>query len=211
MIVPILARPELLEQMLASIDYPIHTLIVVDNGGAWPGPFDKHPMVENGYLLRMPSNLGVAPSWNLGIKATPFAPWWMIANFDITFPAGSLAQFDRSDAAKSLVLSGGMPPWCCFTIGEAVIDRVGLFDEKFTPAYFEDQDMEVRCRHAGIPIVQSAIPVDHANSSTLKAGYAERNAETFTPNAEYFNAKMAAEDRSAGQWSLQRRRALSWD
>ncbi|NDH85260.1 MAG: DUF3097 family protein, partial [Acidimicrobiia bacterium] len=29
----------------------------------------------------------------LGIKATPMAPWWLIANFDVTWPAGSLQQF----------------------------------------------------------------------------------------------------------------------
>ena len=32
MIVPVLNRPDLLERLLASIDYPVADLLVIDNG-----------------------------------------------------------------------------------------------------------------------------------------------------------------------------------
>lgn len=211
LIVPILTRPELLAEMLDSIDHHIETLVVIDNGDAWPGPFDPRPGIDNAHLLRMPSNLGVPASWNLGIKATPFAPWWLIANFDITWPSGALARFADEARTDAVVLSAGAPPWCAFTIGEQVIDTVGLFDEAIHPAYFEDVEMEWRCRQAGIDVVHSSIVVQHENSSTLRAGYQERNSETYTVNMAYYRDKVERDDRSEGRWSLKRRRHLSWD
>lgn len=211
MIVPILARAELLDRMLDSVDYPVHTLVVIDNGHCLPGDFPHRDWAENAYVLRMPSNLGVATSWNLGIKATPHAPWWLIANFDVTWPRNSLAQFDSKDAPEVLRLADASPPWSAFTIGEDVVAQVGLFDEYIHPAYGEDNDYERRCEAAGVPVVHSGIPVDHLNSSTLDAGYRAANDRTFVANMQYHAAKAFRGDLSEGRWSLKRRREQSWD
>ena len=211
MIVPILTRPDLLDRMLDSVDYPVEVLIVIDNGHALPGNFAHRDWAQDAYLLRMPSNLGVATSWNLGIKATPHAPWWLIVNFDVTWPAGSLAQFDTEDAPEVLRLADASPPWSAFSIGEDVVAQVGLFDEYIHPAYGEDNDYERRCEAAGVPVVQSGIPVDHLNSSTLDAGYRAANERTFVANMQYHAAKAFRGDLSEGRWSLKRRREQSWD
>ena len=211
MIVPILTRPELLDRMLDSVDYEVETLIVIDNGHCLPGDFAPRPWAQNAYLLRMPSNLGVATSWNLGIKATPFAPWWLVANFDVTWPAGSLEQFDTEDAPEVIRLAHATPPWCAFSIGEDVVRRVGLFDEYLHPAYFEDNDYERRCEAAGMPVIQSGIPVTHHNSASLDGPYRAANDRTFVANAQYHAAKQYRGDLSEGHWSLKRRRAQSWD
>jgi GT2 family glycosyltransferase len=211
MVVPILTAPELLDQMLDSVDYPVETLVVIDNGHCLPGDFAHREWARAAYLLRMPSNLGVATSWNLGIKATPFAPWWLIANFDVTWPAGSLAKFDTEDASRVLRLSAAAPPWSAFSIGEEVVKTVGLFDEALHPGYFEDTDYQRRCEAAGAPVLQSAIPVDHRNSSTLSAGYREANDRTFGANLRYYRAKEFRGDLTEGGWSLKRRREQSWD
>jgi len=211
MVVPILTAPHLLDQMLDSVDHEVGTLVVIDNGHCLDGDFMQRDWAHSGYLVRSPSNLGVATSWNVGIKMTPFAPWWLIANFDVTWPAGSLAQFDTDDAPRVLRLSGARPPWCAFTVGEDVVKAVGLFDESFHPGYFEDSDYQARCEAAGAPVLQSSIPVDHLNSSTLSAGYSDANARTFMANAEYHTAKRLRGDLSEGAWSLTRRREQSWD
>lgn len=211
MIVPILTRPDLLDRMLDSVDYPVHTLVVIDNGHCLPGNFAHRDWASSAYLLRMPSNLGVATSWNLGIKATPHAPWWLIANFDLTWPRNSLAQFDTEDAPEMLRLADTSPPWSAFSIGEDVVRQVGLFDEYLHPAYFEDTDYERRCEAAGVPVVQSGIPVDHLNSSTLDAGYRAANERTYVANMQYHAAKHFRGDLSEGRWSLKRRREQSWD
>lgn len=212
MVVPVLTRPELLYRMLASVDAKVDHLIVIDNGGCVDDLecYDNE-QIQRVSVIHMPANLGVAGSWNLGIKAAPFASWWLVCNFDITWPAGSLARFVSEARVGALVLSGGAPPWCAFAIGEEVVERVGLFDESLHPAYFEDDDMVRRCYEAGLPIVRSGIPVQHENSSTLAAGYQARNSVTFGANAAYYGGKVARDDFSEGRWSLSRRRDLSWD
>lgn len=213
MVVPILTRPELLYRMVGSIDTLVQHLVVIDNGNCvnHGSLLKSTDNAEHVSLIRMPSNLGVAASWNLGIKATPMSPYWLIANFDVVWPAGSLAQFARDDAPHSLVLSGGSPTWCAFTLGEEVVREVGLFDESFHPAYYEDTEYEWRCRMRGAPVVCTDIPMHHDNSSTLKAGYMDRNARTYDINGAYYADKVQREDLTDGRWSLTRRRELTWD
>jgi len=211
MVVPVLARPDLLSRMIDSVDFPVGHLIVIDNGGCVDTDRLRSEQIERVSVVRMPANLGVAGSWNLGIKSAPFAPWWLIVNFDVVWPAGSLERFAIESDPSALVLSYGSPPWCAFALGERVVHEVGLFDEALHPAYFEDNDLERRCEAAGVPVRRSTIPVRHDNSSTLAAGYAVRNSETFSANAEYYGRKLARGDISEGRWSLHRRRELSWD
>ena len=204
MIVPILTGPKILYTMLDSIDYPVTKLIIIDNGdclntdSGWPV---EH--VQSTKVIKMPSNLGVAGSWNLGIKSAPFAPWWLIVNFDVTWPAGSLKMFAEQGSADEIVLSQCAQPWSAFAIGENVVKRVGLFDEGYHPAYFEDNDYARRCADE---IVRPApIPVRHENSSTLAAAdFGEKNNRTYMSNLDYFQG-------GGGGWTLDRRRANSWD
>ena len=213
LIVPVLTRADLLYRMVASIDFPVQHLIIIDNGrvinptqlGDWS------PEVERLSLLPMPANMGVAGSWNLGIKVTPFAPWWLIANFDTTWPPGALSSWCANDRHKTLSLSAGSPPWCAFSVGEEVVKHVGLFDEGLHPAYFEDNDYQRRVEHAGFEVVNTGIAVHHENSSTLKSGYHAENNRTFTDNQRYYQRKESMQDYTAGQWSLATRRRNSWD
>ena len=208
LIVPVLTRYELLERMLNSIDYPVGHLVVINNGTDPYWPICQQAREVS--VIDMPANLGVAGSWNLGIKATPFAPYWLIANFDVTWPADSLARFAEESSRDALLLSGGAPPWCAFTVGDNVVQQVGLFDERLHPAYFEDNDYERRCTAAGVTVDHSDISVTHRNSSTLEDGYASLNGRTFPDNAEFYGRKVAAGELSYG-WDLERRRRLTWD
>jgi GT2 family glycosyltransferase len=214
LIVPVLARYELLYSMLRSVDEQVGVLVVVDNGGQ----ISRQTITElnrehiaRRYVLRMPSNLGVPSSWNLGIKATPFAPWWMVANFDVMFPAGALTRFAELSSPDALVVSGEAAEWCMFTIGENVVQQVGLFDEGIHPAYWEDMDYQRRCAAHSVPITRSGIKVNHANSSTLATSYGAHNATTFGPNQQRANDRAYRGDLTSGEWSLATRRALSWD
>lgn len=212
MIVPVLAAPSLLYRMVGSIDHDVEHLVVIDNGRCVDPslvPWQRH--VQRFSLLPMPANLGVAGSWNLGIKVTPFAPWWLICNFDVVWPADSLRRFEMSAMRGTLCLSAGSPPWCAFSLGEEVVQAVGLFDEGLHPAYFEDNDYERRCRHSGVPIAHTDVPVHHDNSSTLAAGYRDKNTQTFQANAEYYQRKQSREDYTEGRWNLSTRRRNSWD
>lgn len=213
MIVPVLANPAKLYTMLRSMDLRPDRLIVIDNGDVL-NPVtvrdSAHGMKVT--LLTPGANLGVAGSWNLGIKCAPFAPWWLICNFDIVWPMGAMARMATAARRDALVLSAAAPPWACFSIGDQVVSKVGLFDEGIHPAYFEDDDMTRRVTHAGFPIIQSGVYVEHDNSSTIKVPeYQAANNRTFPANHQYYSRKVASGDMSAGEWSLKTRRELSWD
>jgi GT2 family glycosyltransferase len=215
LVVPILTGPDLLYRLAASIDYPVSRLLVVDNGmcvdaASLRVAATRH--VGSITVLPIPNNLGVAGSWNLGIKATALAPWWLVANFDVVFPEGSLQRFAETDSDGCLLLSGASPVWSTFKVTASVVERVGLFDEKIHPAYFEDDDYQTRCRYYGVPVMQTDIPVEHDNSSTLRLGdYQTVNGFTFHDNRRYMQRKHSMEDYSDGGYSLMRRRKLSWD
>lgn len=212
MIVPVLTRHDLLDRMIMSINFPIRDLIIVDNGAR---SYDYLPVwnqwINKIWHLKMPSNMGVASSWNLGIKSTPMSEYWLVSNFDVEWGGDSLKMFSELAKNDNLVLSNGSPQWCAFTIGWKVIDKVGLFDEALHPAYFEDNDMERRVDRAGFKIVNSFIPIAHDNSSTLKSGFHSLNDFTFQSNAKYYEEKKNLSNFSSGEWSIRRRRQNSWD
>lgn len=211
LIVPILNRADLLDRLLDSIDYPIADLLIIENARI----LQRDPRCEYAeriHVLRMPSNLGVPASWNLGIKALPFAPWWLIVNSDAYFPPDSLQRFMVEADRDALTLSMAAPPWACFAVGDNVVAKVGLFDEGIHPAYFEDDDMQRRCTYHGFPTVYSTIPVGHDNSSTIgESRYAAANGRTFLANRVYYAEKTNRGDFTEGHWSLTTRRDLSWD
>lgn len=210
--VPVLNRPDLLERLLSSLHYEIGDLVVIDNGDVVKS-LPHIDGVHRSHLLKMPTNLGVPASWNLIIKATPFAPWWMIVNSDAYFPRGSLNRLQVAARRDALVLSAAAPPWACFMLGDQVVSKVGLFDEGIFPAYFEDDDYMRRCTYWGVPIVQTGVPVEHTNSSTIHSDqrYMARNTETFQSNRDYYMAKAHRGDFADGRWDLATRRRLSWD
>lgn len=210
--VPVLNHPAKLYRLLYSIDVPVHRVLVIDNGDVVNHVTAKGACRSRVDIITPGANLGVAGSWNLVVKANPFAPWWLIVNNDAWFPEGALEQFALAARTDALVLSGGAPPWCAFALGEHVVSTVGLFDEGLFPAYFEDDDYTRRCTYHGIPVVNSGIGVNHENSSTIaEPRYAQANNRTFGANAAYYRAKTAAGDFTPGQWSLDTRRALAWD
>jgi GT2 family glycosyltransferase len=211
LIVPVLNRYDLLDRMLASIDYPVYELLIVDNGGELDGIRDNENLI-NVNILNMPSNLGVAASWNLGIKLLPHHDRWFFASNDMVYLPGALESLSEA-GRDEITLSDMFPFWHTFSVGEEVVRRVGLFDEALYPAYFEDNDYQRRAVQKNVHIRSVSIPTQHENSSTIGAdrGLREKNAVSFQNNAIYYNNKMAKNDYGQGAWSLDRRRRNAWD
>ena len=212
-IIPVLNRYDLLERCLDSLDFPVDKIIIIDNGGKIEEDclvMPRHSRHGKTYTLDMPSNLGVATSWNLGIKMTPFASGWILMNSDAWFMPNKLEQFWEQCYPNEIHLTGS-PEWACAWIGSEVVKDVGLFCEAFHPAYFEDNDYERRAVRLGVNIRKSQDIIVHDNSSTLLSdvAYQGKNAATFNSNHELFKLRNARLD--AGQWDLQRRLDLSWD
>ena len=98
-----------------------------------------------------------------------------------------------------------------FVLGEGAVLKAGLFDERFHPIYFEDNDYERRLEKAGVKAKFIYAALKHDNSSTLASGFHSQNDLTFQRNHKLFEQKVAEQDFTEGNWDLQIRRVNSWE
>lgn len=212
LIIPVLNRYDLLDQALESVNYPIDEILIVNNGKE---KYEPNFPELNIRVLNLPSNLGCSGSWNLGIKLYPFVPYWMISSNDTAFLPESLAKFKELSNSNRMVRS--TVSYGCFTLGENIVKRIGLFDEYFYPAYFEDNDYEERMELAGIMAegncLGDIVPVNSlGGSSTINSNneYMKKNHITFEANKKYINKKRAFKNYTCIGWDLERRRQNNW-
>jgi hypothetical protein len=189
LIVPILTQPELLDRMLRSIDHPIDTIVVIDNGDVTVDWDMGHDMVLD-RVIRPGHNLGVAASWNLGIKVTPQAPWWLIVNHDIEFGPGDLGRLEEAvdPRAGAVYFMFGM---ASFAITRPTLQAAGWADENIHPAYDEDLDWHRRMQLAGVVTVETGFTGKHVGSATIMSDPVLRaaNGATHGANDAYYAQK----------------------
>lgn len=219
-IIPVVNRYDLLNRAISSIPR-VQRLIIIDNGrGIDPrigiDSIRKHDAIGEAHILSMPEPLSVAASWNLGIKSTPsVADGWLLLNSDAWFIGDAFDEYEAMTNADQIIL-GGQPGWCCAFIGANVVRRVGLFCERFHPAYMEDVDYERRARIHGIDFAYSDAVIGHDNSSTIAANpeWAKKNAETHAANHAFYEYRWANLDANGlpltHEWSLERTLRQSW-
>lgn len=205
-IIPTLNRYDLLDQMLESINYPVDNILVIDNGNGYKT--DKNVKV-----LNMPANLGMSASWNLGIKLYPHAKYWLFASADTVWGETALSEIDQVSGPDKVVLTDDA--YGCFSVGENVIETVGLFDEYFYPIYFEDNDFHERVSrfcNADTIVSTSINTAPQSGSQTINSDSSlmNRNNETFLKNKEYYDFKHANNFQISNEWSLLRRRDQEW-
>lgn len=219
-IIPVLNRYDLLNRAIESIPH-IDRLVIIDNGRGIDqarglDAIQEHDAIGESHILSMPEPLGVAASWNLGIKATPHSDHgWLLMNSDAWFEPGAFDVYESLTSPDRIVL-GGQPGWCCAFIGSDVVRRVGLFCERFHPAYMEDIDYERRARIHDIEIIYSDAIIGHDNSSTIAASpaLARKNAETHAANRAFYEYRWNILDANGipatHEWSLDTTLRQSW-
>jgi len=201
------SRFDLADRLLASIDYPVEHLVIVDNSGKASWNPVKPDFCVNMWVMRVPFGLGLVGAWNLVVKSTPYAPYWVLINDDAWFEPGSLARIEAEVDTEALNFIGITPEWSAPVFGEGMVRKVGLYDERFYPLYFDDNDLERRVISADVPIKRHNIPIGHDNSSSLDP---VKNVKSFQANSLLHQAKLAADDNS-WSWDLDVRRANRWD
>lgn len=205
------SRFDLAQRLLDSIDYPVENLVIVDNSGRREFIPKKPDLVENLWLIQLPHGLGYGGGLNLIVKSTPFAPYWVLVNDDAWFEPGALEKIARKVDTDAINFLSVMPKWSGFVLGEGAVLKAGLFDERFHPIYFEDNDYERRLQAAGVEAKFIFSALGHDNSSTLASGFHSQNDVTFRRNSQLFHKKVAENDLSQGDWSLQIRRDNAWE
>lgn len=185
--VPILVGPDLLWELMDAIDtYEIGEKIIIDNGTV----IEEEEAYRRGITLVRPGcNLGVAGSWNHIIKMRPKARWWAIFNFDLIPGPGDLERLEEHmDTVGGVAM---LSSFSAFALDRDAVQRAGMFDESFSPAYFEDNDFARRCELAGVSVVGLPSGAMHRNSSTLSLSQEARegNHRTFSENRDLYVSK----------------------
>ena len=205
------SRFDLADRLLASIDYPVEHLVIVDNSGKREYQPVKPELVENLWLVQLPHGLGYSGGLNLIVKTTPFAPYWLLVNDDTVFQPGSLKKISERVDTDAINFLSIMPKWSGFVLGEGAVLKAGLFDERFHPIYFEDNDYERRLMAAGVKANFINAEIAHDNSSTLNSGFHSQNDKTYHANQRLYQSKVDANDLTAGEWDLGIRRVNAWE
>lgn len=145
--IPVLNRGDLLLRCVLSIDSPIDNLFIINNGTdrsvadavakIQARDLKNEKMFSNIRIERF-ANLGCARSWNHIIRTSPGA--WLISGNDIQFSPGDVDRIKTTLQANqdaSIVCGLGYAVYCFTELG---VRNVGMFDENFYPAYYEDND-----------------------------------------------------------------------
>lgn len=183
--------------------------------------FQRLAESENVFFFRNAENIGCAGAWNYGIKYAieKFdSKYFFIPNNDIllhplaidilikalrhpksilttaTDVSGRVAQ--ATDVLKMKIPEKTRlteaPEFSCFMLNKKAIDKVGYFDEKFYPAYFEDNDYHYRIKLAGCRAVKTNKALYfHYGSRTIKDNpdVKEKSNLGYTANREYYKQK----------------------
>lgn len=189
LIVPTLNRFDLFVNMMQTVDYPIRPYIINNS--------------KNG-------NIGVAASWNEGISRAlnDGYEYAIIANDDIEFLPNTIQclvndiqAIDAITISTNSILIGrdidfffkrdgfmSGSSYSCFIMNiKRAVEEIGLFDQNFHPAYYEDTDMKYRIALAGSnEYVDTEIGIIHHGSAT---GAAVVSNDRWNELREYYKSK----------------------
>jgi GT2 family glycosyltransferase len=147
--------------------------VIVDNGGGFsrrePPDWCQAARARGATVeVHTPGrNLGVAASWNWILARTLDDGGVIVANDDVLFGQQTFEDLVRGMEAYPFVLGAG---WACFGQRADCTLAVGFYDERFWPAYYEDNDYQIRMHAAGIayPTVVTE-RMRHAEWTTTRA------------------------------------------
>ena len=176
--IPTLCRYDLLVKLIQSVEKGSELpdeYVIVDNGQTLDIELVRE-IVESDrqfpvHLVVPGINWGVARSWNYAIDMADEngteSGGIVISNDDVLFNETTFAEM--INAVKSHPFVDGLQ-WALFAQNSECKRRVGLYDQKFYPAYYEDTDYLVRMARAGIvPFNALSTPVKHVGWATTRA------------------------------------------
>lgn len=192
--IPVISRPDLLRECVASINHPVERLVVIDNsrdGGIADG-LEVPACVGELVVTHPPDNLGYSGSLNLLIKTHASAPWWAYANVDAAFAGDDMARVaSHMDAHADAPYLCQIRDFRLFGLNQAMVQRVGFWDENFWPMYCEDSDYQYRislCPDATREWLMG--DTGHFGSATIAdPGYQRENGRTYPTQRDYYRRK----------------------
>lgn len=193
-IIPVWNHLDLTKRVVVSVraNTSVRYRLIVVNDGSTDGTAEW--LAEQGDLVVITNtqNKGFAPSMNRGLQAAS-APYVVLLNNDVEVPKGWLGKLIKGfDARPSIGAVGPLSTaekqiqwegqhigkrgvylgieylaFFCVVFKREVIEKVGLLDKGFTPAYGEDEDYAIRMRRAGYGLaLHTDVLVKHDHGQT---------------------------------------------
>ncbi len=177
--IPTINREDLLRENVAALlrqAAEFSRLLIVDNGDQ-----DLEFGHEKVEVFLPGRNLGVAASWNFGLHelfANPSTTHVLVLNDDICLREGSLRNFKevlRQHPDRWFFT--GTYEWSAWAMAREGRDRIleadgYVFDERFFPAYFEDNDFDRRFSgrfpDRRLPDIDALAPLVSRHSSSVE-------------------------------------------
>lgn len=166
--IPTINRWDLLSEALKRYDrnLPEVDIIIVDNGNQ-----DISGLPKNAIVLKQENNIGVAASWNLlcNFIFRKYS-WAIILNDDVETDYNQIQFRNLIAGNKHIGFFKSKKEWSLFGLNKATFETVGKFDEKFYPAYYEDNDYMYRMKLAGIRMMERETldPLIYRNSMSIR-------------------------------------------
>jgi hypothetical protein len=191
--IPVISRPDLLRECVASINHPVSRLVVIDNSptGDMAEALKVPDCVGELVVTHPPDNLGYSGSLNLLIKTHASAPWWAYANVDAAFHGDDMARIAAAMDAHAEPYLCQIRDYRLFGLNQAMVERVGFWDENFWPMYCEDSDYSYR-----IAVTEGATrevlqgDTGHFGSATIEdPDYQRENGRTYPTQRDYYRRK----------------------
>lgn len=201
-----------LQDVLRTADLPKsdYELIFVDDGS-----YDNTPEVVQQYpgvqYIRHPENKGVSPAWNTGIKAAT-GDFCIILNNDIRIADEhwmskfvNALQHKKSIVGTELVdfnaasaFNGKNQPYLngwAYAFPRRIFSELGLFEEAFAPASFEDVEYCTRATAAGYKLDTIDLRIQHSYSKTVNEFLRDRMPALNQRNRDIWLNKMQEQNR----------------
>ena len=144
-------------------------------------------------MLTSTQNRGFAGSVNEAIRQNISRPYWIISNFDLYAEPGEWSRILESLGTFEYGANYGSGPdeYGLFMLTPAAVKNIGLFDENFYPAYFDDNDYRYRAKLARCPLFSFPVKYTHETSSTINdnAFYKRKNNVTYRQLGQYYISK----------------------
>lgn len=191
--IPTIRRFDLLHDCIYSAitgSRPPDKISIIDNsGGLFTSDGHRHKldnMCNQVIDVITPSNnLGVARSWNTFLSL--YDDIVIISNDDICFKNNLIeeiekAWYEKPEYALFYPSAAYTSMFALFTLRKEAFTAVGLFDEEFYPAYFEDNDYYYRMRINNLQVYcVTSTDYAHVGSATLKT-YTDDEKENHSQN-----------------------------
>jgi len=179
----------------------------------------------NTYIFNFGENKGVSGAWNFGIYHAMVklgCSYFLVVNNDVILHPEAvkimmeILNLPKVVMATATDVSGKIPKaedilkmkipekeeltecpdFSCFLIKKETIEKVGWFDEKFFPAYFEDNDYHYRIKLAGLLAYKNSRALYyHFGSRTIKESEEVKTKCNigYSVNREYYKEKWGGE------------------